>query len=101
MTCDRCGGKMAVLSTRTIDSDGSSERCRTAADALLSWYTPDWVGRRRRCRQCGHQTLTAEVGIPDLIEVIRLAHAGDPAPRRAAQEASTVAESLPKGKIKG
>ena len=67
MNCPKCGNKTKVVDSRTSDSQtnfGGQKRIHES----VSWYTGDWVCRKRRCRTCNDFYLTVEVLLDDLEE---------------------------------
>jgi transcriptional regulator NrdR family protein len=68
VACPECGGPTRVVNSRSSSSDVralSTGAGRHAARAV-GWYTPDWVGRERRCGMCNHRYCTVEISIEDL-----------------------------------
>ncbi len=67
MNCVKCGEKTKVVDSRTSDSKtnfGGQKRI----ESTVSWYTTDWVCRRRRCDSCDKYYLTIELLVDDLEE---------------------------------
>ena len=65
MNCTRCGNKTKVIDSRTSDSKanfGGQKRVKET----VSWYTEDWVCRKRRCEKCDQYYLTIEILVDDL-----------------------------------
>ena len=68
MECPKCGSKTSVIGTRTNASQHVAKHgayVRHVSDAV-SWYTGDWVARRRRCTNCRWSEDTVELLIKDL-----------------------------------
>ena len=74
MNCPRCGSRTYVVNSRHADSTGYhiNKRLLTIAEVLVSWYTRDWVVRRRICRadKCGFDGVTIEVIDSDLEDMM-------------------------------
>ena len=65
MRCIKCGAKTKVMDTRNSESKttfGGQNR----VEANVSWYTRDWVYRRRHCPSCSESTITIEIPLDDL-----------------------------------
>ncbi len=65
MLCVQCGNKTQVIDSRKADSIASFGGQRQIRESV-SWYTEDWVARRRRCRVCSAVVLTVELLVSDL-----------------------------------
>ena len=48
--------------------------------SAVSWYTYDFVARRRICRSCGWSASTVEITVEDLREMLDEASAGNYSP---------------------
>ena len=69
MTCEKCGKRLYVISTRHSDSDSEFYRNKgliALAVEVVGWYTADWIVRQRKCRACGLNVKTIEISIEDL-----------------------------------
>lgn len=70
MNCPRCGKRTYVVNSRHADSTGYrvNQAILDVANQLVSWYTSDWVVRRRVCRQldCDFDEVSIEVIATDL-----------------------------------
>ena len=65
MRCMKCGNKTKVLDTRSSESRttfGGQNR----VENNVSWYTQDWVYRRRQCSSCLASVITIEIPLDDL-----------------------------------
>jgi|MDSZ01.2.fsa_nt_gb hypothetical protein len=73
MECPRCGSKFKVINTSSKD-DNTRTYLRSKAAVLIDWYSSDYIVRRRRCssNECGYDTVTVELFIPDLFEMMRI-----------------------------
>ena len=65
MLCSQCGNKTKVIDSRCGDSNAKFGGQKQIRDSV-SWYTQDWVARRRRCSRCASVTLTVEILVSDL-----------------------------------
>ena len=65
MKCPRCDQKTFVASSRCADSPNGCQAASNARKAI-SWYTDDWVARRRKCNHCGWSGQTVEILLDDL-----------------------------------
>jgi hypothetical protein len=75
MNCPQCGERTYVVNSRHADSTGYrvNQAILDVANRLVSWYTKDWVVRRRVCRvdDCYFDEVTIEVSAEDLEEMLR------------------------------
>lgn len=62
MKCPQCGSRTQVRNSRTAESKSGGRRARVE----VSWYTRDWVARRRVCCSCSWQDQTIEILLDDL-----------------------------------
>jgi hypothetical protein len=67
MTCEACGGPTAIVDTRGPDAPEKHKGAIRQAEALVGWYTSDWVARRRVCKTCKMSTRTIEVACKDFV----------------------------------
>lgn len=69
MNCPACGARTLVMSSRSPDSAKKhhSGPMFNAASSAVTWYTSDWVARRRHCPKCTKNLYTVELVIEDLI----------------------------------
>lgn len=65
MNCPKCGNKTKVVDSRTSDSKSNFGGQRRINETV-SWYTGDWVCRKRRCDMCNQFHLTVEILLGDL-----------------------------------
>ena len=81
MNCPRCGKRTYVVNSRHADSTGYrvNQAILDVANRLVSWYTSDWVVRRRVCKveACGFDEVTVEVIAEDLDEMFKESAAGE------------------------
>ena len=63
-----CGGKAAVVESRSPDSCAAHQvgKLNKRARDVVAWYTADWVARRRVCALCFETILTVELSLEDL-----------------------------------
>ena len=75
MNCPLCGERTYVVNSRHADSTGYrvNQAILDVANRLVSWYTKDWVVRRRICRAepCTFDQVTIEVIAEDLEDMLR------------------------------
>ena len=67
VNCPKCGSRWKVSDSRHADSPEVSRRVAKA----VSWYTGDWVARKRKCGKCGLLKKTIEVSLEDLEEMLK------------------------------
>ena len=67
VNCPKCGSRWKVSDSRHADSPEVSRRVAKA----VSWYTSDWVARKRKCGKCGLLKKTIEVSLEDLEEMLK------------------------------
>ena len=81
MNCPRCGERTYVVNSRHADSTGYrvNQAILDVANRMCSWYTRDWVVRRRVCRAkaCGFDEVSIEVIASDLRAMLREASEGN------------------------
>jgi len=79
MNCPRCGERVKVTNSRTVDSGkhGLNQELIGYATRTVGWYTPDWVVRQRQCRSCPWKKNTIEVLDTDLKEMFKLVATGE------------------------
>ena len=65
MLCAQCGSKTQVIDSRKADSIATFGGQRQIRESV-SWYTQDWVARRRKCCVCTSVVLTVEILVSDL-----------------------------------
>lgn len=65
MNCSTCGNKTKVVDSRTVDATASF-KAQARVRELVSWYTPEWVCRRRVCKTCSTDSVTIEIQLDDL-----------------------------------
>ena len=74
MNCPKCGARWKVIDSRHADGAGVGEfdliKYVDAVRDAVSWYTADWVARKRRCLNCGHEARTVELTLEDLLAII-------------------------------
>ena len=70
MKCPRCNSKTRVRDTHPNGAEGRRQDgwITSRVSPLVSWYTPDWVARYRRCTQCPWTSITVELLLEDLKE---------------------------------
>lgn len=83
MNCPICGSDTRVIESRSNgesrDRRGTgtkqliSRALQNAGEQAVSWYTPDWFARKRRCLSgsCGHTYATLEVSAEDIIAMCK------------------------------
>jgi transcriptional regulator NrdR family protein len=69
MNCPKCSSTTRIVETRS-ERSGGRHRCLNEAARLMSWYTGEFVARRRVCPSCKHQTVTVEAHAHDLQTII-------------------------------
>jgi ribosomal protein S27AE len=75
MLCPKCGGRFKVSNTRSLKEDdlieafGSNHLLRRVGN-IISWYTNDFVGRKRLCPKCGYSSDSIEILCGDFIDVL-------------------------------
>ena len=82
MNCPHCGERTYVVNSRHADSTGYrvNQAILDVAERACSWYTRDWVVRRRVCKAeggCDFDDVTVEISANDLRNMLRLADAGN------------------------
>ena len=70
MICSKCGGKTAVVATRCPMKPGKGAEVNKVSK-VVSWYCSDFVARRRKCTQCGAHTLTVELSVEDVQNMMK------------------------------
>ena len=65
MKCEACGHKTKVIDSRNSDSTASF-RGQNLVREHVSWYTNEWVCRRRKCPNCNLVAVTVELLLDDL-----------------------------------
>lgn len=65
MRCVMCSQRTRVVDSRPSDSTTTFGGQRKMRE-LVSWYTRDWVYRRRQCLKCKKIVLTVEILLEDL-----------------------------------
>jgi ribosomal protein L37E len=78
MNCPRCGERTYVVNSRHADSTGYrvNQAILDVAEQACSWYTRDWVVRRRVCRlasnddACDFDEITVELSAKDLRQML-------------------------------
>ena len=63
-----------MIDSRHADGAGVGEfdliKYVDAVRDAVSWYTADWVARKRCCLNCGHEARTVELTLEDLLAII-------------------------------
>lgn len=81
MNCPHCGSRTYVVNSRHADSTGYrvNQAILDVANRLVSWYTDDWVVRRRVCRieACVFDQVTIEVIATDLEDMLKESSVGN------------------------
>ena len=86
MNCPKCGDRWKVIDSRHAESSAIGEydiiKYVDGVSDAVSWYTADWVARKRCCSNCGHEDRTVELTLEDLLAITRyneeaLAHVHD------------------------
>ena len=80
MNCNTCGNDTRVIESRgngdARDRRGKgkaqiiSQPIQRACDKAASWYTPDWLGRKRKCVACGETFITVELNVADVMAMM-------------------------------
>ena len=74
MNCPRCGSRTYVQNSRHADSTGYkiNKSLLIIAENLISWYTRDWVVRRRVCHSenCDFDGVTIEMLASDIEDMM-------------------------------
>ena len=70
MHCSKCGGDTQVIATRSPQKPGRGAEVNKA-NKTVAWYTHDYVVRNRRCRKCGWKTMTVELLLDDVNDMMR------------------------------
>ncbi len=65
MRCMKCGHKTKVIDSRNSESKTTFGGQKRIEDSV-SWYTQDWVYRRRLCLSCSESFITIEIPVDDL-----------------------------------
>ena len=65
MRCVTCDHRTKVVDSRPSNTSSSFKGQRWMR-TLVSWYTQDWVCRRRKCPNCKKIFLTVEIPMEDL-----------------------------------
>lgn len=65
MNCEACGGPTAIVETRGSEAPEKHKGAIRQAEALVGWYTSEWVARRRVCKTCKMTIRTVEVSCKD------------------------------------
>jgi len=73
MECPRCSSKFKVINTSSKD-DNTRTYLRSKASIIIDWYSNDYIVRRRKCsnKACDYDTITVELFVPDLFEMMRI-----------------------------
>lgn len=70
MRCPKCGSSTRVAETRHPDHAAGLSTSSSAgkAEAVVGWYTSNWIARNRHClnEACGARTVTVEISLEDL-----------------------------------
>lgn len=81
MQCPKCGEKVKVVNSRTVESTRkifyANAKLIEKAQELVGWYTPDWVARHRKCTCCSWDKYTVEVTVEDFEEMRKLIEKGE------------------------
>lgn len=74
MNCPRCGTRVKVKNSRTVDSGkhGLNQHLIDFAEKSVGWYTQDWVVRQRFCEKCLWKRNTIEVIDRDLEKMFQM-----------------------------
>ena len=96
MLCTKCGGKLKVKDSRSLKADESIEAHGDGTllhriGKTIIWYTEDFVARRRKCNDCGHQFDSIELEINDFFGCLQIAN----------EEEDGVVEKIKKGEFDG
>ncbi|MGI9554828.1 MAG: hypothetical protein ACR2M6_02535 [Vampirovibrionia bacterium] len=79
MLCTKCGGKLKVKDSRSLKSDetihshGEGTLLHRIGKKII-WYTEDFVARRRKCNDCGHQFDSIELEMKDFFGCLEVAN---------------------------
>lgn len=81
MNCPKCGQRTYVTNSRHADSTGYrvNQALLSAAEEHCSWYTRDWVVRKRECRDedCDFEDLSFELLLSDFADMMHAASNGE------------------------
>ncbi len=70
MMCPKCAAKTSVTATRTPTNPGKGAEVNRG-NSLVGWYTPEFVVRRRVCKECTCQFYTIEISFDDMSSIIQ------------------------------
>jgi hypothetical protein len=70
MMCPKCAKKTRVTATRTPTNPGKGAEVNHG-NALVGWYTPEYVVRLRACKSCRYQFKTIEISFDDMKSIIQ------------------------------
>ena len=78
MNCPKCGHRVKVKNSRTVDSGrhGLNQTLVDFAEKSVGWYTQDWVVRQRKCDACEWKRNTIEIIDCDLDKMVELVAKG-------------------------
>ena len=70
MLCPKCGDKLKVKDSRSLKKDDMLNAYGDGTllyrvGKIITWYTEDFVARRRYCRSCGHEFDSIELEVKD------------------------------------
>ena len=69
MECSKCGVKMKVIGTRSPSTPGRGSEVKKA-EKVVAWYTSDFTVRVRKCLKCNTKSMTVELLLPDVEQMI-------------------------------
>ena len=79
MNCSWCGGDTQVIATRSVQKPGKGAEVNKVKK-VVSWYTNDFIARKRKCKSCGRMDMTVELSLADVKDMMNesaMGHAPD------------------------
>jgi len=70
MNCNWCGGDTQVIATRSPQKPGRGSEVNKVRK-VVDWYTHDFIARNRRCKRCERTSMTVELLLVDVKEMMR------------------------------
>jgi predicted nucleic-acid-binding Zn-ribbon protein len=75
MLCPKCGSRFKVSNTRSLKEDDildsfGKNHLLSRVGSIVTWYTNDFVARKRTCPNCGYSSDSIELLCDDYVDIL-------------------------------